>query len=209
MSTAEQLQKFLLEYDQNELGSLTEKAEKGDATAQFRLGALYLNGHTVEIDLAKGAKWLNKAARQGETAAQTLLAWMYAKGEGVGQSHTTALEWYLKAAEGGDSDAQCALGDIYQDGMPGIEANPSAMLEWYERAANDNHPKAQYMLGKLLAEGTKVEENSEAAFQWLTLAILNESEAAQKELAMLTARLGSETIRRFRENMMANFANKH
>lgn len=209
MSTAEQLQQFLLEFDKQDLEKLTKEAEGGDALAQFKLGALYSNGHTVEPDLTKGARWFRKAAKQGEITAQTLLAWMYEKGEGVGQSFTAALEWYLKAAEAGDSDAQCALGDIYLEGRPGIEANPKTMLKWYEHAANASHPKAQYMLGKLLAEGTRVAQNDEAAFQWLTLAIMNESELAQKELAMLTARLGNEKIERFRENMMAIFGQRH
>lgn len=209
MSTAELLQQFLLEFEKQDLEKLTREAEEGDALAQFKLGALYANGHIVESDPVKGARWLRRAAKQGEVAAQTLLGWMYEKGEGIAQNYTTALEWYLKAAEANDSDAQCALGDIYLESRPGIEANTKLMLKWYERAANANHPKAQYMLGKLLAEGTRVAQNDEAAFQWLTLAIINESEPAQKELAMLTARLGSDQIELFRNNMMANFGQMH
>lgn len=209
MSTAERLQQFLHEFDKGKLEELTRQAEEGDATAQFKLGALYANGHTVEADPARGAQWLSKAAQQGEVTAQTLLGWMYEKGEGVEQNATTALEWYLKAAEAGDSDAQCAVGDIYLEGRPGIDANTKSMLKWYELAANANHPKAQYMLGKLLAEGTRVAQNDEAAFQWLTLAIMNQSELAQKELAMLTARLGKDEIERFRNNMMASFGQSH
>jgi len=96
----------------------------------------------------------------------------------------------------------CSLADLFREGRPGVEVNAQAMLTWYERAANLGHPKAQYMLGKLLTEGTLVAQNDEAAFQWLTLAIMNDSEPAQKELAMLTARLDEATLKQYQDRML-------
>ncbi len=65
------------------------------------------------------------------------------------------------------------------------------------------------MLGKLLADGQLIQGNNEAAFQWLTLAILNESEPAQKEMAMLTSRLSSEELERFKANMTEAMGVRH
>ncbi len=208
-NTAEQLHNLLHKFDKTTIPSIEQAAEAGDAEAQFKLGALYANGKGVEQNSKAAAKWLRKSAKQGWTAAQTLLGWCYASGNGVSQNIAEAMEWYSTAAEQGDTDAMCSLADLYTSGQPGIEPNNRTMLTWYETAANMGHPKAQYMLGKLLAEGKVIEQNEEAAFQWLTLAIMNDSEAARKELAMLTARIDSDTLQDYKDRMMAAMQPSH
>ena len=201
-STTEQLQQLLGDFKKEQLSAIEDAAAGGDADACFKLGALYANGRGVKQNSQHARKWLKKAVAKDNIAAHTLLAWLYLNDDSLGKSDTDALELFLLAAEAGDSDAQCSLGDIYQEGAAGIEPNPKAMLLWYSSAANQNHPKAQYMLGKLLAEGKLVQQNDEAAFQWLTLAIMNQSEAAQKELAMLTSRLSPEQLEQFKQRML-------
>jgi hypothetical protein len=208
-STAEQLQSLLHKFDKSTIPAIEQAAEAGDAEAQFKLGALYANGKRVKQDSKAAARWLRKAAKQGWAAAQTLLGWCYAGGNGVGKDMAEAMQWYSAAAEAGDTDAMCSLADIYASGEPGIEQNTQAMLIWYETAANLGHPKAQYMLGKLLADGKLVAQNDEAAFQWLTLAISNESELAQKELALLTARLDGDTLQQYKDRMLAAMQQRH
>ncbi|MBB6143613.1 TPR repeat protein [Silvibacterium bohemicum] len=44
------------------LGDLAFQAEGGDASAQYRLGVLFLLGESVEQDLQAGHRWLTKAA---------------------------------------------------------------------------------------------------------------------------------------------------
>lgn len=208
-STGEQLQALLQKFDKSTIPAIEQAAEAGDAESQFKLGALYANGKGVTQDSNTAAKWLRKSAKQGWVPAQTLLAWCYAGGNGVSQDMGEALEWYSKAAEQGDIDAMCSLADLYLEGPPGIEKNPGSSLKWYEQAANRGHPKAQYMLGKLLSEGKVVAQNDEAAFQWLSLAIMNDSELAQKELAMLTARIDSGTLQQYKDRMLAAMQQPH
>ncbi|MFO7594698.1 MAG: tetratricopeptide repeat protein [Pseudomonadota bacterium] len=202
-STAEQLQALLHKFDKSTIPEIEKAAEAGDAEAQFKLGALYANGKGVKQDSKAAAQWLRKSAKQGMAPAQTLLGWCYAGGNGVSRNPGEAIEWYSKAAEQGDTDAMSSLADLYLEGWPGIERNIKQALNWYEKAANLGHPKAQYQLGKLLSEGKLVQQNDEAAFQWLTLAIMSDSEAARQELAMLTARLDGDTLQRYKDNMLA------
>ena len=63
--------------------SLREKAEKGDAIAQFNLGLVYVKGRGVPKDEAEAVKWFRKAADQGDAQAQFNLGVTYAKGRGV------------------------------------------------------------------------------------------------------------------------------
>lgn len=202
ISTTERLHQLLSNFKNEQLDAIEQRAAEGDASACFELGALYANGRGVKQDTRQAAKWLKKAVAKDDNAARTLLAWIYLNEEQLGKNDTDALELFLQAATAGDSDAQCSLGDIYLQGAAGIEPNAKAMLQWYSCAANQQHPKAQFMLGKLLAEGKVIEQNDEAAFQWLTLAIMNHSEPAQRELAMLTSRLGTEEIERYKQRMM-------
>ena len=209
ISTTEQLQQLLGDFKKEQLPAIEEAAASGDITACFELGALYANGHGVKQNSQQARKWLKKAVAKDSIAARTLLAWLYINDDSLGQTDTDAIELFLEAAEAGDSDAQCSLGDLYMEGAAGIEPNPRAMLQWYGSAANLNHPKAQYMLGKLLAEGKRVAQNDEAAFQWLTLAIMNHSEPAQKELAMLTARLPAKQLEQYKQRMMESMPQTH
>lgn len=207
-STAEKLQQFLAQFKKVQTEDIQQQAEDGDAEAQFHLGALYANGRGVEFDLDKASRWLHKAAEQDEFSAMTLLGWILIQQEDS-ESGIKAMEWYQKAAEAGDMDAQCSIGDLHINGAAGIEPSAKAMLYWYEQAANHNHPKAQFQLGKILSEGKFVTQNDEAAFRWLTLAIMNGSDQAQKELQLLTAQIGESQTEAFRNSMMGDFQQPH
>ena len=54
-----------------DLSDLKARAEKGDAQAQYNLGALYLFGVEVAQDFAEAAKWFRKAGEQGYTGPRS------------------------------------------------------------------------------------------------------------------------------------------
>ena len=63
----------------------TEAAAHGDRTAQWRLGAMYVDGRGVPQDYTKGADLLAKASSSGEVHAMMRLADLYDEGLGVPQ----------------------------------------------------------------------------------------------------------------------------
>ncbi len=75
-----------------------EKAEAGDAQAQYELGIYYQYGLGVPRDLAQSAKWYAKSANQGLPDAQISLGAMHEYGRGVPQDDVTADMWYFIAA---------------------------------------------------------------------------------------------------------------
>lgn len=199
MSTTEQGQAPL---PSEVFAALEQSAVNGNAQAQYRLGVMHANGDGVPLNYVKAAQWLSTAAEQGLAEAQRLLAWLYANGYGVEQDYAQARHWFTRAAEGGDAKAQYSLGFMYQTGYYGTTPDTREMLTWFQRAADQGNASAQLALGKLLAEGTRVAQNEEAAFQWLTLAIMNGNEAAKKELALLSARLDQQQLEQFRSAML-------
>jgi len=80
-------------------------ANRGDATAQERLGTMYMFGIGVEKNYATAAQWYRKAAEQGYANAQFNLGMMYATGRGVKQDDAQAAAWYRKAADQGHDGA--------------------------------------------------------------------------------------------------------
>jgi TPR repeat protein/CHAT domain-containing protein len=55
---------------------IVEKAERGDAEAQFNLGLMYQKGEGVAQNDVEAAKWFRKAAEQGHAAASGSLGWL-------------------------------------------------------------------------------------------------------------------------------------
>lgn len=95
------------------IGELIQKAEGGNAEAQYNLGNIYLYGRgSQERDIAAAWTWFNKSAAQYFAPAQYQIGHMIANGHHQGGPQKAA-EWYLKAAEGGDQWAQRHVGEIY------------------------------------------------------------------------------------------------
>ena len=65
------------------IDSLTNLANKGNAGAQNKLGYIYFSGKGIQKDLNKAFYWYKKSAKQGDAEAQFYLGFIYQKGEGV------------------------------------------------------------------------------------------------------------------------------
>ncbi len=193
--------------DQAEIvAAIHEQAMAGDARAQYGLGMMYIHGQGVSLNYREGADWLGRAAEQGIAAANRMLGWLFTNGYGVDASESEALKHYELGAEQGDAEAQLFMATCYHFGRFGVAHDIKQMLHWYQQAAEQSVARAQFALGKLLSSGELVERNDEAAFQWLTLAIMNDSEAAKKELSLLSARVGTEQVEEFKQRMLAAMA---
>ena len=81
-----------------ELASVQQRAEEGDAAAQFKLGDMYRYGSGVPQDFAQALAWYSKAADQGYAEAQYQLGGRYWRGQGVPQDYVQAHIWYSLAA---------------------------------------------------------------------------------------------------------------
>ena len=87
-----------------ELDGLRERAEQGDAEAQFRLGRMYDHGVDVPKDPAETVRWYRLAAEQGDADAQYNLGVSYANGRGVPQNDVQAHMWFNLAASRSTGD---------------------------------------------------------------------------------------------------------
>jgi TPR repeat protein len=92
-----------------------QKAERGDAEAQYIMGRIYSAGNGVPQNDDESARWFHLAAEQGYLMAQSRLGYCYAGGVGVDKDLGKAKKWLRLAAERGEADAQMILGAIYAE----------------------------------------------------------------------------------------------
>ncbi len=183
-----------------------ESAEAGNTKAQYALGMCYANGEELPLNYVEAARWIASAAQHGLAEAQSTLGWLHANGFGVEQSDTEAGRWYLEAAHSGLASAQYTVGGMYRWGRYGVERDLTEALTWLRRAAEQNLAAAQFALGRLLAAGREVPEQPVAAFQWLSLAILNGSEPAKETLAELSGRMPPEQVEQAKRELLGRMA---
>ena len=112
---------------------LLQKAENGDARAQYNLGMCYdpFSGGLgeVEKDAENALKWYRKSASQGNTYGQYNLGRCYSMGIGVEVNHKEAVKWFRKSAEQGNGDGQSCLGTAYNNG-DGVAKDFEEALKW-------------------------------------------------------------------------------
>jgi TPR repeat protein len=148
------------------LADLKERAQQGNAEAQFNLGICYANGEGVAKDWDEAVKWWRKAAEQGDADAQKNLGNSYYQGEGVAKDAVEAVKWYRKAAEQGNADAQKNLGNSYYQGE-GVAKDAVEAVKWYRKAAEQGLTKgAQYNLGVCYGKGEGVAKDAVEAVKW-------------------------------------------
>lgn len=118
--------------------ALLVKARRGDAGAQFWLGAGYEQGWFGKADFKEALKLWRKAAAHGDPDAQNALGQMYEDGEGVRQSYILAAKWYRDAAEhgpdlGGAGQGRNNLGLLYMEGL-GVPKGFVQAYMWFRLA---------------------------------------------------------------------------
>ena len=155
-----------------------QRAEHGDAIAQYELAMCYANGRGVVKDVSEAGKWYRKSAEQGHFIAQFQLGLMYYNGEGIETNKLEAMKWYRKAAEQGHIYAQFQLGLLYYNGE-GVEPNMLEAMKWYRKAAEQGHVKARARLDLMSQKG------KQEAAKWFRKAAEKGHEGAQFQLGVM------------------------
>jgi hypothetical protein len=144
-------------------------AERGDAIAQFWLGAAYERGKGVEQEFAQALRWLAESAKQGNADAENLLGQMYEDAEGVPQDYRQAAKWYRAACEhrpdyGGAGQGCNNLGLLYLDGH-GVKRNRVEAYKHFKlsnSAVNLDTVKCRMTVGEIAEAERRTERWIEA-----------------------------------------------
>jgi TPR repeat protein len=139
--------------------SLEYAAEKGDSTAQWRLGHMYMKGEGVPRSDRRAFAYFGKIANS------------HAEDSSFDSPNARIV-----------ASAIVAVGRYYLDGIPDsdIKADPArARRMFFYAASNFRDPDAQYLLGRLLLDGSGGAREPVQAARWLKLAANKDQHAAQ------------------------------
>ena len=166
-----------------------DKAEAGDAEAQFQLGRCFYYGNGASQNYAQALKWLRKAAEQDHPVAVYFLGLAYENGREVAKNKTTADSYYIKAhklasplANSGNASAQYTMGLLREYGLGGVEKNLAAAAIWYLKAAEQGYAPAQNDIGYCYQYGQGVTQNYAEAIKWYLKAAEQGNSAAQSQI---------------------------
>lgn len=113
-----------------------QRAESGDAAAQFKLAEHYLITEPDNPERMLG--WLRESARRGYSLAQTSLGVLYLNGDGVPLDQVEAYAWFTLAADQGEPgalEAEAALSiELSEEEL----TRAKELATWY--AALSKHP---------------------------------------------------------------------
>ena len=129
-----------------------DRAQNGDARAQFNVGMLYLKGEGVPQDYKEARFWFEKAARHGLADAQTSLATLYRDGLGTSADLAQAMQWFEKAAQQGNADAQIGMARLLLNENLSRE-NMDKARQWLEMASSQGTEEATRLLSCFSGDG--------------------------------------------------------
>lgn len=105
-----------------------------DASAQYSLGRLHLEGQVVPKDARSAARWFNLAAEKGLPAAQALLGHLLVTGNGVPRQTGLGLMWLTVARDSADPDKDAWIIDMHAKAHDSAsEPDRQAALAYLER----------------------------------------------------------------------------
>ena len=141
---------------QDDLDTVRQAADQGDAAAQYNLGLMYTNGEGVLEDDAEAVRWFRLAAEQGHAKAQLNLGGMYALGRGLPKDDAEAVRWFQLAAEQGYAKAQGALGAMYALGQGALKDAVLAHM-WFNIASANGDETVRELRDNLEDDMTRAE----------------------------------------------------
>jgi uncharacterized protein len=140
-------------------------AQRGNTTAQFNLGAFYLNGQGVQRDEKQAYEWFAKSAAQGNARALQILQNAAAKGNENAKNELNRIQTQSAPPQG--SSAPVVENSLL------VEANAALAQKDYNTAfpkflalAQQGNASAQYNVGAFYLNGLGVQKDEKLANDW-------------------------------------------
>ena len=177
------------ERDLDKAVSCLEKAGKMNDNRSFMaLGNLFYQDILVERDDGKAFYWYSKAYGDGYGEAALALAHLYLR-ETEYQDNEKAVRLLEEAGAAVDpavsSEANLMLGNIFRDGLTGIQ-DPVRAVYFYETGAKTGNPECMELAATMYYQGEDgLEPDYDKAFYWLNLCEQNGTLQSCSKLATL------------------------
>jgi TPR repeat protein len=153
-------------------------AEHGNATAQFNLGAFYLNGQGVQKDEKRAFEWFAKSAAQGNARALQIIQNAAAKGNENAKNELNKLQPRTVSTPsqppGQAQQPAVAPGDdkaVWEEANSALaQKNYNVAFPKFSVLAQHGNAIAQFNLGAFYTNGQGVQKDEKQAFDWFAKA---------------------------------------
>ena len=153
--------------------SYSEKAEQGDAKAQFVAGIFNINNldlSFIKSNCDKGLDYLIKSADQNYPPSLFNLGVAYREGVCNSDKKNEIAGLFQKAADLNFDEAQFNLSGLYASGKY-VAKDTKKEFEWLEKSAKNGYVPAQYELANFYMNGKDViEKDMSKAAEWYSKA---------------------------------------
>ena len=111
---------------------MREKAESGNAAAQYNLGQFYFHGlRGLVEDRKEAARWAQLSADGGDEDGLSLLGYCFLGGWGVKEQNRLGLAYLMEGATLGSEYGCSLVGDAFAEGYYGLPKNAKLATKWY------------------------------------------------------------------------------
>ncbi len=160
-------------------------AAQGAPEAQFRYGAILLQGKYAPKDPKRAKELMKAAADAGNAPAQFNYGQILLQERPGPTGVENAYPWFQKAAEKGLPDGEYAVSQVLANGTATIPRDMPKAREYLAKAAIKGYDTAQLDLGSWLVAGLGGPHEYTAGFGWMLRAATGGNVAAQARLAKL------------------------
>jgi len=125
-----------------------KEAQAGNRRAQYKLGAAYLTGNQVKVDISRSIHWFTKAANQGYVKAMYKLGRVYYLNRAGKRNKKKAFRWFTKGATKKHAGSAYNLAKVYFDGLI-IGRDNSRALHWARLAKQYGSFRAEKLINTI------------------------------------------------------------
>ncbi|CAH0535642.1 hypothetical protein VST7929_03156 [Vibrio stylophorae] len=165
-----ELEVSLQQANYTQVQAIAEKAQQGDAKAQFEMGYLSIIEAFPENTYLDAFDWIMASAQQGYAHAQYYAGLFYLDDEIAPPDLTSAQYWLELAAAQQHTPAMYELATLYSYFRPqmGLPMDSEKTIYWLKQAAALNLVDAQYDLARFYLYGVHgLEKNHAQAMHWI------------------------------------------
>ncbi|MDE2362445.1 MAG: SEL1-like repeat protein [Hyphomicrobiales bacterium] len=184
-----------------EMAAIETLAARGDAAAQYELGARRADGVRTARNPKGAAEMFEKSATKGFAPAQYRLGVVYERGLGLARDSMLAKLWYQRAADRGNVRAMHNLAVLLadNDGKPDY----AGAAKWFRKAAEYGVRDSQYNLAILYARGMGGPQDLVQSYAWFAAAAAQGDEDAGKKRDDIASRLDPASLARAKNAVAA------
>lgn len=143
-------------------GYIKAEEENANATAEYRIGRMCINGIGTEVNVSEGIHWLEKAALNNNAEAAYQLYKLYSEGTEIEGNPERAMQFLEISCYLDNPYAQYAFGKLKLE-----DGNLEEGIKWLESAADKDMPYASYKLGSIYSSdeyGVRDETKAQAYY---------------------------------------------